>query len=1465
MEDCCNNPSASASSVSSGVAVYDTIVTTSASATASAKTYEEAYKIATDISQEVANSLANTTVNNMNQTIDVVNKNIIVPINEEIKVLDENVKVLDEEVKVLNEFKESAISTRNITLDGVVDSLQTFTSGIFLVNYAATLINQHKDEIIANGGDYNAVLRPIFDKKYVGSLEETLFSIESTIPNTTTFDYYNMFYTVNVIPEKNYLNNLSIEQIKQQYPADYPSSVVTLERLTKTLTKLVNENQGKDSYYYCIPYEISNTNKPKIAYWYFIKDVVDSTKWIVVFVSHNISKYIPINPIPDQYYNLVNRISNEINYLENFPINNIWEYKNPIYFTELYCLYSRLFPSWTNKLIIECYIPNSDIDVPGIYKSVLQQLYYNFFDLEIGQIAFVTYSIGTNYFISVCQIVEYEGKIAFTERQISINEYINTPFVINNDTVINGYLDVKDHFGTSVIKTDNVSNITSFNYKIGVNEEISKVKGLVDINNLSTLNIYDLMTDMTNPLLYSYQVTNDISSQLEYGTTTVTIPPDYVNDVCVFKTPLLNKIEEKDITFLYVPSPTAPFGTEQFKYLSFLRIQTIVNELNKLLPQYEAFIKSQFSPGEYTFSFFELLNDTNYWYLCSLRAVLRVNPADNTQYEVFFVFTNLDVNSYMVNKSYLKDFISFTDKSSAANRFLNFCILIAYEPSVYNGLLNGDSIGSINPLQPYFTDAIIENPYFYNRLGYPEFLCFSDLDTTSLLKANILLNEEYPYLNGNPSGLSFLPNTDVNLAVLNKSIVSDLNKQFGTVYQQTFYEYYYWNRGPKISFVNIMPFNNKMYSFGIGLSIRDTIDESIVAKGDNVITGNMSIIDSQTESYIFSVNTVKKSSFSIYNTGIGTQEPSCKLDIKDCGIADVININEQFSQKTNIINYNIQELIDAGNSGGETAMFNYITAGLIDPTTGLPVSQTINNYFFLTSLPSDLNVDYVKYIYQWYYPTWDGQTLGYLLQNDVTNRDAIKKAIDFFNVMLDDFMFFNISYIMDYYSWLWGIKGSDSYCFRLDNGNYYILSNGVNLQTKLTVETNSNIQNLLGYYKSFSLDLQRMNVQLNSIPSTDILNEEKSAIVRNIYTYRYPGVTTVKYDIDFITNTIFFSILDFDTLIPIYGPININDVADINLRNLVNNFVYKLNTYYYTNLSYLNKNNYGVLNFEGSFADYISIFYCINGDGKNSVSILSLETELNRIVEKSLQLRGDCKISGDLYLYDNNTNTNFLFSDTNNHFLGLNTLDVYSNYTNTYPTTTDNKVSKPVAYFKTDTFPNTILERNAEVISDIFDPTIGGTDYFYFGPFSTLSSRRESSNFDFNQMAEYGKLYTTTNPEGVINAFGDGKDNKYGYGSELTFEIKDKSGYVKEAGSTALVMEEFDTTTGNISSGFTVYSNYSNTTTDQIVEKNIMYVSNDSQLSVNSIQLSGATPTLYVDPVSGRLKFGDKFVSLSDV
>ena len=209
MDDCCNNKIANASSNSSGTAIYDTVITTSASATASSKTYEAAYIIAKDVSQQVADSLAKTSVNIMNQTIDVINTNIIAPINEEIV--------------VLNKFKNSAISKQNITLNGVVDSMYQFVNNNYQINWADSLINQYTTEIQNNdvGPDpslyyYNGILRPIFEEKYININDPATTVIVKTYPNTTIFYYYYMRYVASLVgrdPNTNKCNNLTPQEM----------------------------------------------------------------------------------------------------------------------------------------------------------------------------------------------------------------------------------------------------------------------------------------------------------------------------------------------------------------------------------------------------------------------------------------------------------------------------------------------------------------------------------------------------------------------------------------------------------------------------------------------------------------------------------------------------------------------------------------------------------------------------------------------------------------------------------------------------------------------------------------------------------------------------------------------------------------------------------------------------------------------------------------------------------------------------------------------------------------------------------------------------------------------------------------------------------------------------------------------------------------------------------------------------
>jgi hypothetical protein len=62
-------------------------------------------------------------------------------------------------------------------------------------------------------------------------------------------------------------------------------------------------------------------------------------------------------------------------------------------------------------------------------------------------------------------------------------------------------------------------------------------------------------------------------------------------------------------------------------------------------------------------------------------------------------------------------------------------------------------------------------------------------------------------------------------------------------------------------------------------------------------------------------------------------------------------------------------------------------------------------------------------------------------------------------------------------------------------------------------------------------------------------------------------------------------------------------------------------------------------------------------------------------------------------------------------------------------------------------------------------------------------------------MVEYGKLCRNTENTGKPNAFGIDASNVYCYGADRNYEVKDKTGLVKEIGCLAMGIEKLDPVT----------------------------------------------------------------------
>ena len=194
----------------------------------------------------------------------------------------------------------------------------------------------------------------------------------------------------------------------------------------------------------------------------------------------------------------------------------------------------------------------------------------------------------------------------------------------------------------------------------------------------------------------------------------------------------------------------------------------------------------------------------------------------------------------------------------------------------------------------------------------------------------------------------------------------------------------------------------------------------------------------------------------------------------------------------------------------------------------------------------------------------------------------------------------------------------------------------------------------------------------------------------------------------------------------------------------------------------------------------------------------------------------------------------------------------------TYTTTTNSDLAKQNVVMSSKTYPNVVAERT----NDPIDPS--ANDYFYFKNFSTFTTRRTSDKYTYQELYDYSTKYTTTNSPGLYNAFGS-NTNVYRYGPDISYEIKDKSGIIKEIGDLHMVIESEDTdpVTGftNLRSGFGVAVVDTLFPSLLTQEREILHVDNNSCLYVNSIKLGGYSLT--VDS-SGNLLFNGKKVKLEE-
>ena len=1374
------------------------------------------------------------------------------------------------------------------TINSFVKLINDFKKSLYNVNYVNKLIDQHKDEIIAAqqkyindptfvGNGYSDIIRPYMDKKYINFTNNTndnngrvnLF-IEKIVLNDWESGF--QYYSSSIPMQENKL--FSDDYWKSYIPTSTDFYLVdgaeqNLYNIIKStgisknnyLNSMLKINPNLTSVY---QFDVRETPSGLVIVIRLLRKDILSNDWLNICDSVKIFPYFNnANTIKNISFinEIVKLISNLLFQLESTQWNNtdlvkeIWEFNNTSFVNGLTCLKSYEYPNWTGKNITDCYIPNSNIYLSESLNQLFTDLYLYYPSLSEGELAFSTYNINGNNVISICKVDTFQGKTCVKEVKLDLNSYVTKNNILG-DTIITGNIKIidtnPDNNNIKILETDNQKQVTSIYTKVGINQQLHEVEGFLDIDNLSKSKILDVVDNIAVLNNTTYNVVEEIQTDIS-NNVPFTISPDYVNDVVVFKVPILNKISETDIQFLYKPSNILK---TKFAKDSFLKIQLIVNEINRMETEINNY---QTQEGKkLVMSFVELLNDREYYYVCSLKAMFQNN-------EIYFVMSYLLVQDIMLDKSYTQLFTKLINGFSSSNRLLNYSILVVELPEIYAALQKGDSVNS-------FTNYI-QNSEFSNRFGMlsdPYVFCIQYFAGNKLdgSEDKYLFAENYPQWNGQFLKNVFLPGTDILLTNVSiKSLTYYQNKYGLYKNSQNFITHYLFEEGEKVSFYNKIMIKGKEYVIGTGIHLSNYIDLSILSSGDNQLSGNLYLKDIDNKN-VFGVDTQYKKIVNMYSTGIGTEYPNTILDVKDSGLTEILNIIRDLAYKSHGLNLNtylIKNLPVFDASNVDYTINKYF----IDPygEVGKGYSQNKDNYYALGLAPMNDNPNNFMNIYTWLYRNWDNTKYANI--NDKNNKNIINHVIDAqLNSYKTQYMIENFQ-IINTIDWTYGKKIVQSRVIKNNsNVELYTLRNGTNIGSyDLKYNNNSNTSLFFDYIKYMNLYLQDFLIRYKNINTTTISNYKSVSDTYKIISETIPvsqfGLKKIVVDFQNFTSNIKIYDIDFNTQVVSGNDSNqtIYELLDTNVRSkyliMITNIIqiYAKNN---PNKQIFNKDDYGIINLEDNYVDFMSLFYCsdVTFDLSNnpiSVSLISLELQLNSVIQPSVDIKGDVRISGDTYFYNSNTGTDFVSIDTDQSFFGIGTNQRYANYNLKMTTFTNYRLSQQHFIVSGSSFPVSVIERFSE-IEPIRDPSSNqiivpnpDTQGNSFTPKVGQVNRRSSNYFTIKEMYDNSNRWTSNiingpyaTPEGIYQ-------QSFKYGVASSFEIQDSTNIIFQLGNMGMGLDNVDNN-GLPETGF--YIAFNDFTPDGIGGTRVpLYLNNDGVLNVDQIKL-GMNP---IDPSNNIL------------
>ena len=1430
--------------------------------------------------------------------------------------IDNAVKQLTDEMNVVKTVNTDlnthiARSDNNFSIDNVVTIDKVFVKCINKLNFTLNLINEKKSEII-NAGEYASVLRPIFEKKFTDndvSIDGyvVITTIEELVLDTNKLEYvYFMEPDSNKDNQRQWTDPVDTLLNEQRYNADIYDETTELR-----------EKYPEQSMFYVINW-YKWADSVKVTFSICIPDILNPDgPWIRILSGVNITPYFPsitsVDLLPQTYKTYLGKIQDAFNSYEkidyDYILGTIYQFGSDENFNKLLVVFSQEYPQWNGKRIVDSYIPGSNIDMPGIIYQINVELNRNYTGMSEGEIVIVQHAVGETYYtgiVKMMRIDEYDG-LCYQIQDININELFPTSVTMTGDVDIQGDLNVTRYDGEKVITTDNTRKVVSFHDKIGINQHPYEVNGLLDIDNMTQQGVLDLFDTFVTQSVNSADIIQFIeylhtkspyyiSSLFDLSGSLF----DYKNQCTVFSSPIKAIIDKSDISIIHTDGLGDSIIESDY---SFTRLQQIVKEVNQMLPQYASATDS----SENVFSFTELLQTKDKKsYMTSIRAIITDAgagagagadaDADASEKRLIFTMTYLDVTNVMNDDSTGKPFLKIMDYVSREMRFMNYATLLFKDVSLIDtsGNYTTDASGNIK-----LRNAIKNNPYFSNRLDLlPESYIFSlnlnDKDKYVIMEGALHWSDQFP---------QDLWSGDNNIQIVIDLITEQNYELYANRHNSTFAVNYIWRGGRKLSFTNTIKVGGNSILIGSGFDLNSILNQSMIVNGDNTISGNFFVNDSNNNN-IFKVNNVNKTITNMYKVGIGIEEPNSMLDIKDTTITDVLNEIDGAYHSYNILNKIAANLRSAAPFTHETD-FGIIIDGVYDE---LPdVEQTIDNYTCLYEISMNtMLVDDVVVLRHWLYSGWDGNQIGDV--QDDTNQFSLNALKTVITDILDTELIYNNSLSLVFYQYVFGWKISRMLFLEIDE-KMYLLRIGSNVQQYgYRPDSNSNLTTFMNNCIRGNMQINRIYTYMNS--SIHAANEVESFNKLRRLDMEYPDISMNSFILTIDTAAIdktkiqdlrlhdvspipdsqlkvLFDMFDtdndnylsgdeitefgeasgqvselnalandnngkisFEQISTLFKPLTYGDeqlVSDLpyNIIAKYKNFwVTYMNNKYNENVSV---GDFNVITYEDLYSDFGAGIKCIGEDG-TTITLLCNELRIQDIIKASLSVEGDARITGDLILTkkstdgNKSTDENYVSIDPDAEFFGVGTDERFINYSDMTYTTTDNPYGgRHNVNVLRSSYPVAVSDRIQENAVKI-DSDIHIDDV-------SLNAIEYFSSYSAFTVKRTSRLYTFDEMVKYAEQYDkiavpeSDKVTHLRYGPDISFEVRDANDRTVEIGQVQMVIDRSDN--GVLRGGFGVQVNdpEGENTTFENSRRNLMYVDNDSQLFVQKINLNGGVLT----------------------